>query len=72
MKIKTQNITRPNKGHGAPHLPRRGGMAFGGGTRAFNDPSTMESPDQAFGAAMAMPQGASGAEAPGSPAPETQ
>ena len=31
-----------------------------GGKQAFNDPTTMVAPDQAFGAAMASPQGAAG------------
>ncbi len=56
----------------APRLPHRGirtAAAFGsGGARAFNDPSTMTAPDQAFGAAMAMPQDG-GAAAPDISAP---
>jgi hypothetical protein len=56
-----------------PRLPRRtGGMAFGAGSRAFSDPSTMQAPDQAFGAAMAMPQEGSAAEMPAPSGPETQ
>lgn len=61
----------------APRLPHRGirtAAAFGsGGTRAFNDPATMTAPDQAFGAAMAMPQdGGAGAPADVSPAPAAE
>jgi hypothetical protein len=41
-----------------PSLHGGGHTAYpAGGSRAFNDPSTMTAPDQAFGAAMAMPQG---------------
>lgn len=43
-----------------PHMPRGGGKpsAFGaGGSQAFSDPQTMQAPDQAFSAAMAMPGG---------------
>ena len=44
---------------------RLGHTAFGsGGNRAFNDPATMVAPDQAFGAAMAQPQGGAMPAAP--------
>lgn len=60
MKIGMPKMAKPSGGsHHAPRLSRGGGhAAFGsGGSRAFNDPSTMVAPDQAFGAAMTMPQG---------------
>lgn len=41
-------------------MPKTGAshVSFGsGGPRAFREPMTMQAPDQAFGAAMAMPQG---------------
>ena len=51
---------------------RRSSMAFGGGgNRAFRDPQTMVAPDQAFGAAMAQPQGGAAPALPAMPMPLT-
>lgn len=52
-------LASPSGGHRTPKLAmHKGHAAFGaGGSRAFNDPATMVAPDQAFGAAMAAPQG---------------
>jgi hypothetical protein len=67
MKLKMPKIAKT--GGAAPHGRRPslhgGHSAFpSGGSRAFSDPSTMAAPDQAFGAAMAMPQGGGAGEAP--------
>lgn len=48
-----------------PRAPRlripKPAAAFGsGGARAFSDPKTMQAPDEAFSAAMALPQGGPG------------
>jgi|HubBroStandDraft_3_1064219.scaffolds.fasta_scaffold69745_2 hypothetical protein len=42
--------------------------AFGNGAQAFHDPKAMVAPDQAFGAAMAMPQSGN-SPAPAMPSP---
>jgi hypothetical protein len=73
MKPKMPKMGKPS-GARAPRLPRGGAhAAFGsGGSRAFNDPSTMTAPDQAFSAAMAMPQGGAGAAPEMPPTPVTE
>lgn len=66
MRLKMSKRMETGGGSAGARGPSRHGghVAFpSGGKRAFSDPSTMTAPDQAFGAAMAMPQG-SGGEAP--------
>lgn len=57
-KLTMPKLSKPHLAPHAPRLPRRpGSAAFGaGGGQAFG-PATMQAPDQAFGAAMALPQG---------------
>jgi hypothetical protein len=72
MKIKMAKMPKIGGGPKGRRPPLRGGghAAFGGGgSRAFSDPSTMTAPDQAFSAAMAMPQGGGAAALPDMPAP---
>ena len=63
MKLKMPKVQKASTGR-KPSL-HAGHAAFpGGGSRAFSDPATMTAPDQAFGAAMAMPQGGGTAALP--------